>query len=73
MSKAPSAADVAKWEAGEGLRTEFAFERDRFRKLNGQFFIRYANRYGLARNFIDAQRDLQKTQIINMGLSLNFF
>ena len=29
MSRAPSAADVAKWEAGEGLRTEFAFELPR--------------------------------------------
>jgi len=29
MSPAPSAADVAKWEAGEGIRTEFAFELPR--------------------------------------------
>ncbi len=29
MSKAPSAVDVAKWESGDGLRTEFAFELPR--------------------------------------------
>src|SRR5580765_4227985 len=29
MSPAPSAADVAKWESGEGIRTEFAFELPR--------------------------------------------
>lgn len=52
---------------------QFGFERDRFRKMQGQFFIRYANRYAFTRNFLVVQSDLQKTQIVNMGLSLNFF
>jgi hypothetical protein len=52
---------------------QFGFERDRFRKMQGQFFIRYANRYAFTRNFLILQRDLQRTQIVNMGLSLNFF
>jgi hypothetical protein len=29
MSRAPSAVDVAKWETGEGIRTEFDFELPR--------------------------------------------
>jgi hypothetical protein len=29
MSRAPSAIDVAKWDSGEGIRTEFAFELPR--------------------------------------------
>lgn len=52
---------------------QFGFERDRLRRLQGQFFTRYANRYAFTRNFLVVQRDLQKTQIVNMGLSLNFF
>jgi hypothetical protein len=51
----------------------FGFEKDRFRKMQGQFFIRYANRYARARNFPISLNDLQKTQIVNTGLSLNLF
>jgi chemotaxis protein histidine kinase CheA len=52
---------------------QFGFEKDKFRKLNGQFFIRYANRFALARNTLALQNDLQKTQIVNIGISFNIF
>lgn len=51
----------------------FGWEKDRFRKVQGQFFIRYANRYGRARNRLFDLNDLQKTQIVNLGLSFTFF
>ena len=53
---------------------QFAFfENDKFRKISGQFFIRYANTFVRNRNFVVLSNDLQKTQIINMGLSFNIF
>lgn len=51
----------------------FGWEKDRFRKAQGQFFIRYANRYARARNRLFDLNDLQKTQIVNLGLSFTFF
>jgi hypothetical protein len=53
---------------------QFAFfENDRFRKVQGQFFIRYANRFARTRNFVIVQNDLEKTQTLNLGLSFNIF
>jgi hypothetical protein len=52
---------------------QFAVERDRFRKLQAQFFVRYANRYARTRNDRFGLSDLQKTQIVNAGLSFNLF
>jgi hypothetical protein len=51
----------------------FGFEKDRFPKVQGQFFIRYANRFARARNTPLLLNDLQKTQIVNLGLSFNLF
>lgn len=51
----------------------FGFEKDRFRKVQGQFFIRYANRYARAGNEAILLNNLQKTQIVNLGLSFNLF
>ncbi len=52
---------------------QFAVERDRFRKLQSQFFIRYANRYSRATNSLLIQNDLTKNQILNLGISFTFF
>jgi hypothetical protein len=53
---------------------QFAFfENDRLRKVQGQFFIRYADRYARTRNFVIVQNDLQKTRTLNLGLSFNIF
>jgi hypothetical protein len=53
---------------------QFAFfENDRFRKMQGQFSIRYANRYARNINFLAPEIDLQKNAILNLGLSFNIF
>ncbi|PYT09142.1 MAG: hypothetical protein DMF60_03165 [Acidobacteria bacterium] len=52
---------------------QFAFGKERFRKLSGQFFIRYADRYARTRNSIFATSDLQKNQTLNLGMSFNIF
>jgi hypothetical protein len=48
-------------------------EKSRFRKMQWQFFTRYANHYARTRNFIVFQNDLQRTQTLNLGLSVNLF
>ena len=53
---------------------QFAFfENDKFRKLTGQFFIRYADTFVRNRNFLLITDDLQKTHTLNLGLSFNIF
>jgi hypothetical protein len=53
---------------------QFAFfENDRFRKIQGQFFARYADRYARNRNLLILQNDLEKTRTLNLGLSFNIF
>lgn len=49
----------------------FKFEKDRFRKLAGQMFIRYANQYSLARDL--GLSDLTRNQTLNIGLSFTLF
>lgn len=58
-------------EADVQWSCQFGVEKDRFRKMRGQFFIRYANRY--ARSSLFGSRDFQKTQILNLGLSITLF
>jgi len=53
---------------------QFAFfENDKFRKLTGQFFIRYADNFVRNRNFVLITDDLQKTHTLSLGLSFNIF
>jgi hypothetical protein len=49
----------------------FAFGKKKFKKLDAQFFIRYANRYGSTIERIFFVNTLNKTQAFNFGLSLN--
>lgn len=52
---------------------KFGFGKEKFKKLDTQFFIRYANRYG---DTIDRQffvNNFNKTQSFNMGLTFNIF
>lgn len=51
----------------------FKYERDSYRKMQGQFFIRYANRYAYSRDFLFDFRNLTKLQTINAGMSFTFF
>lgn len=48
-------------------------EKNRWRKMQGQFFIRYANRYGATRDLLFGFNTLNKLQTFNAGINLNFF
>lgn len=52
---------------------QFGVEKDRFRKLQSQMFIRYANQYARSRNTSFGLNDLTKNQTLNLGLSFTFF
>ncbi len=49
----------------------FNFEKDRFRKLAGQMFIRYSNQYSRARDL--EFNNLTRNQTLNIGLSFTLF
>lgn len=51
----------------------FGVERGRHRKVQGQFFIRYANRYARAFDNSFGFQTLTKLQTLNTGLSFTFF
>ncbi|MEW6210660.1 MAG: hypothetical protein AB1631_20010 [Acidobacteriota bacterium] len=51
----------------------FAVERSRYRKAQGQFFIRYANRYAYALDDVFRFNNLTRIQSLNLGLSFTFF
>jgi hypothetical protein len=48
-------------------------EQSRFRKLQAQFFIIYANRYAHAHDTVFGLNNLRKTQTLNSGLNFTFF
>jgi len=48
-------------------------ESNRWKKVQGQFFVRYANRYGFARDFLFNFSTLTKLQTFNAGLNFTFF
>lgn len=50
-----------------------ATEKNRWQKVQGQFFIRYANRYASARDRLFGFDNLTKFQVFNAGLNLVFF
>lgn len=47
-------------------------EQSRFRKMQAQFFITYANRYGYAYDTVFGSSSVRKTQTLNSGLSFSF-
>lgn len=49
----------------------FAFGSKKFKKLDAQFFIRYANRYGSTIERVFFVNSLTKTQAFNFGLTFN--
>ncbi|HXG65158.1 MAG TPA: hypothetical protein VNO70_08620 [Blastocatellia bacterium] len=51
----------------------FAVEKSRFRKVQGQFFIRYANVYAFTRDNLFGLNTLTKSQVLNLSLSFTFF
>lgn len=48
-------------------------EKSRFRKTQGQFFVRYANRYASASDRLFGFNTFTKLQTFNAGLSFTFF
>lgn len=52
---------------------QFGYEKDKFRKLAGQFSIRYANQYARTRDFAFGLNDLTRNQTLNMQISFTFF
>lgn len=52
---------------------KFGFGKEKFKKLEAQFFIRYANRYGDARDRLFFINSFNKTQAFSMGLNFNIF
>ena len=52
---------------------KFAFGKEKYKKLEAQFFIRYANRYGDAFDRISVLRSFTKTQGFNTGITFNVF
>jgi hypothetical protein len=49
------------------------YEKERWKKVQGQFFARYANRYASARDNIFFFNNLTKIQTVSAGLSFTFF
>jgi hypothetical protein len=47
-------------------------EQSRFRKMQAQFFIIYANRYASAHDTVFGSNSVRKTQTLNSGLSFSF-
>lgn len=52
---------------------KFGFGSKKFKKLEAQFFVRYANRYGDARDRIFFVNNFNKAQTFNAGLTFNIF
>jgi hypothetical protein len=48
-------------------------EQSRFRKVQAQFFIIYANRYAHSRDTVFGFNNLRKAQTLNSGLNFTFF
>ncbi len=51
----------------------FGIEKDKYRKVQGQFYIRYANRYTRATDRVFLFTNLSKLQTMSAGLSFTFF
>jgi hypothetical protein len=52
---------------------QWAMQKSRFKKVQGQFFIRYANRYARSRDSLFHIDNLLKLQTLNLGLNFTFF
>lgn len=55
------------------LSYKFGFGKEKFKKMNTQIFIRYANRYGSRFDRLFLLNDFNKNQGFSMGLNFSFF
>ena len=51
----------------------FGIEKDKYRKVQGQFFIRYANRYARAQDLVFLLNNINKFQSFSAGLNITLF
>ncbi len=51
----------------------FGVEKSKFRKVQTQAFVRFADRLAITRDFAAGTRDRTRVQIINAGLTITFF
>jgi hypothetical protein len=51
----------------------FAIDKGKNKKVQGQFFIRYSDRYALARDGVFAFANLTKLRTLNAGINFTFF
>lgn len=51
----------------------FSFEKSKFKKIGMQAFVRYADTFARSRDFLFETNSLNKTRIVNAGLTFNFF
>jgi hypothetical protein len=51
----------------------FAADKGAYRKVQGQFFVRYANRYARSLDNLFGFSNLTRLQTFNIGLSFTFF
>ncbi|HUE83905.1 MAG TPA: hypothetical protein VMM84_17510 [Pyrinomonadaceae bacterium] len=86
-SRSAFAATISSTFAGDALQTNksrsadldlqwsmrFGAEKSAYRKVEGQFFIRYANRYARSEDNIFFFNNLTKLQTFNAGLTFTFF
>ena len=52
---------------------QFTFGKEKFKKLQGQAFIRFANRFASARDFAFGLSNRTRLQTVNIGMNLTFF
>ena len=52
---------------------KFSFGKEKFKKIEAQFFVRYANRYGESRDHVLFLYAFNKFQGFNAGLTFNLF
>jgi hypothetical protein len=55
------------------LAFTFGVEKSKFRKVQTQAFIRFADRLAITRDFAAGTRDRTRVQIINAGITITFF
>jgi hypothetical protein len=65
--------EAENFEYDAQLAYRFAFGSQKFKKMNAQIFVRYANRYGRRFDRVFFLNDFNKRQGFNLGLNFSFF
>jgi hypothetical protein len=65
--------DTRNIEFDSQIAYKFGFGKEKFKKMETQVFVRYANRYGDAFDRVFFVNNFNKTQSFNAGMTFNFF